>query len=206
MTYLTIGSLTIPSVWLASIAGLILASLLHWIINGEKIEEWYWNGFFLYFLIWKLSYILFQFKLFLDMPLSIIYFNGGLEGHFLALIILSVYLIFITGKKYPSIYKESARIFLFYFISYQVVINLLEKNQMETLLHIILLAGYIFLLLYLRKKHLTLTIQMFIMAMMLELLILSIFQSLFSTQVWTFTLLGIMMLIVSKKNKEGQKP
>lgn len=195
---MNIGSLTIPSAWAASLLALILAALLNRIFTGKKIGEWYWNSFFFYFFIWKTSYIFFQFTLFLNMPLSIIYFNGGIKGHILALVVLILYLFFIFRKKYPSIHEESIRIFLFYFIIYQVVINLIENNRIEMFIHSILLFCCLFLI----KK---ISNQLFFLFLLLELLILSYFSSLFSIEGTTFSTIGLIMLILSKNKYRRRK-
>ncbi|MFJ5622850.1 hypothetical protein ACIQD3_08945 [Peribacillus loiseleuriae] len=177
MTYFNFGSLTIPAIWLAASTALILAALFNRVVARERVGDWYWNGFILYFLVWKLSYIVFNLNMFLDIPLSLVYFNGGAKGHILALSILSFYLLFIAVKKHPSINGESAQLFLLYFICYEVVINTLEQSVIETLIHFILLTGYLFLLYFLKKKKITLSSQMFIVMVMLELLIFSLFHS-----------------------------
>lgn len=196
---MNIGSLTIPSGWVASLLALILAALLNRIFTGKKIGEWYWNSFFFYFFIWKTSYIFFQFTLFLNMPLSIIYFNGGIKGHILALVVLILYLFFIVRKKYPSIHEEPIRIFLFYLIIYQTVINLIENNRIEMFIHSILLVCCLFLI----KK---ISNQLFFLFLLLELLILSYFGSLFSIEGATFSTIGLIMLTLSKNKYGRRKP
>lgn len=167
-------------------------------IEKEKVKEWYWNAFFYYFLIWKLSYILFHFNLFIRNPLSSLYFNGGVKGHFLALIIISFYLLFFSGKKYSFKNREVEKLLLFFIFSYQVVINIFEKNTIELFLHTVLLAGFLCLLFYLKKKTLLFSAQMFVLMMMIELLIWSFLHSIFSVLAVTFVLLSIIALLLSR--------
>ncbi|MEK4086045.1 hypothetical protein [Psychrobacillus sp. FSL K6-1415] len=203
MTYFHIGSINVPAVWLAVFVALGLSSILSRGIVGNKIGEWYWNGASLYFLVWKISYILFNFELFMETPLSLIFFNGGTKGHFLALAILSVYLLFIAYKKHPHINEGAPQIILLYFFNYEVVINLLEKNITETIVHFIVLAGYLVILVMLKKRRIEFFNQILLLLIVMELLILSIFQSIFEREPFTFLWMGIITLLISRKIEGG---
>jgi hypothetical protein len=203
MTYFQIGSLAIPSLWLAVVSSLFLSSVTYRIINRRKLGEWYWNGFFLYFITWKLSYILFQFDFFFDMPLSIVYFNGGIKGHFAALAFLSIYLLLLAKKKYPSINKEAPGAVFLFFLMYIGIIHLLEKNENEALMHFIILTGFILLLLLLKKNKTILTTVHMIIVLLIELLIFSLFSSVFTTEPITFIWLGLTVLILAKNWTRG---
>lgn len=187
--------------WLAVLLALVFSFFMSRAI-GNKSGEWVWNGASLYFLVWKLSYILFNFELFMETPLSLIFFNGGTKGHFLALAILTVYLHFIAGKKHPNIYVEAPQIILLYFFSYEVVINLVEKNVTETVVHFSVLAGYLVVLVMLKKRRMHFLNRILLLMIMLELLLLSIFQSIFEKESLTFLWMGITALLISKKSKE----
>lgn len=183
---------------------LIIAAPLYRILLGKKVEDWYWNGFFYYFLIWKLSYIIFNFNMFLNTPLSVVYYNGGIKGHILALVTLSVYLLFIALKKYQSIYNDSAQIFLLFFICYEVVLSILEKYITATVVQFILLIGYLIVLYFLKKRQTIVSEQLFIIIVMLEFVIYSFFNTFLSLEVFTFTWIAMTMFIILKKNKEAK--
>lgn len=202
MTYFTIENLAIPSVWIATLIALVVAAVLNRVTGGQKIGDWYWNGFFLYFILWKLSYIYLNFKMFLNMPFSIVYYNGGIKGHLFALASLLIYLLIIASKKHPTIYVEGTRVFLFYFINYKVVMNLLEQNIKEATIQSILLLGYISLLFYLHTRKRLFTSQMFVVIFLLELLIYSLFRTIISIEIFTFLLLGLTMMILLRKKGE----
>ena len=171
-------------------------------MTGEKVADWYWNGFFIYFLVWKLSYILFNFRMFSDMPFSIVYFNGGTKGHILALVILSIYLLIFAPKKYPSIYQECAQIFLLYFICYEVIRGFLEKNTFETFIHLTLLVGFVVLfLLSLKKTKNPLSNQLLIVFILLELLIKSSFGTALSMDALPFIWIGLIVYILRKREE-----
>lgn len=199
MTYFQIGSLAFPAVWLAVLSALFIASLIYRFLTSHKVGDWYWNGFFLYFLTWKLSYILLNLNMFVKMPLSFIYFNGGTKGHFLALTLLSLYLLFYIGKKNPGIYNALSHIFLLFFISYEVIILLLESNWFAAFTQFIVLASYLFLVNYLKKGDKLIPSTLMIVWILMELLVLSIFNTMFSLETLTFIWIGLTILVLFKK-------
>ncbi|KQL18733.1 hypothetical protein ACFFHH_17605 [Cytobacillus solani] len=115
------------------------------------------------------------------MPLSIVYYNGGTKGHMLAEAILSLYLLFIAGKK-----KEMAQVSLLYFICYETVINILEPDWIEMIIHSIVLLGYLFTLYILNRKKTLLFNQLFTVFILLELFVFSLFHSILSLEALTF--------------------
>ena len=197
MSYFTIGSLTIPAIWLAGLLTLFITSLLYRFVSGRKLDDWYWNGFFLYFLVWKLSYILFHFDMFLDIPLSIAYFNGGIKGHFLALVSLSIYLFYISEKKRQPIHRDAVEVFLLFFIGFETIKYALETNVPAALLQLLLLIGYVVLL---KGKKQSLSSQLFVLIFLLELFIISFFQSVLSLEILTFSWLAAIACILSIRN------
>jgi hypothetical protein len=201
MNYFQIGSLSLPSTWLAVVATLFVASLIHRVICGTKVGDWYWNAFFLYFITWKLSYILFNFKLFIGMPLSIAYFNGGTKGHFIALASLSIYLLFFARKKNPFFYRENTQIFLLFFISYGVLIHIIERNNIGSIVQITLLASLMRLLFILKRNKKPIAGQLFFLFLLLELFLISLFNTIFSVKALTFIWLGITVFLFSTFEK-----
>lgn len=200
MSYFNIGSLTIPSVWLAVLLSLFMTSLLYRFALGRKLEDWYWNSFFLYFLVWKLSYILFHFKMAIEMPLSIVYFNGSTKGHFLALISLSVYLIYIAGKKYQTVYRDAFKVFPLFFISFESTKFALETNLAAATASLLLLIGYAP---FLKKKNESFSIQAFTFLFLFELLIISFLQPILSLEILTFGWLAFIVYILSIRDRRN---
>lgn len=197
MTFFNIGNISISSVWLAVILALILTSFIYWGIAKKKLGDWYWNSFFYYFLVWKLSYIPLNFELFLDMPLSIAYFHGGKFGHFLGLAAISIYLFLLGKSRFSLTFTNLALIFFLYFSSYHVIINGLHGNYLEFILQAAILGGIIFLFPYLKKKEIWLSVQLFILIVLLKIFINSIFDSILSLESLSFIWMGITVLLLS---------
>ena len=80
-----IKSLTIPSSWLAVLLSILITGIIVWRKFGKETEDWFSDAAILFILVWKFSVVLTDFKMVLDSPLSILYFNGGRLGLFLGL-------------------------------------------------------------------------------------------------------------------------
>lgn len=200
MTYIQLGRITIPALWLTVIVAFIFIALVYRVVNKKSVEEWYWNSLFLYIVVWKLSYIVFHFSFFLDMPLSILYFNGGMRGHIFGLAAVTFYVIFIAWKKYASIQREFPILFLFFFLGYETLLNLMQLQYIEGIAHLILLLVYSYYVNWLRKKQLPLSTQAFLMLLLSELFVITLFGSFISIEVLTFLwLAAIAFLFIQKK-------
>lgn len=201
--FIDIANITIPALWVAVLAALFITSTIYRLFSGEKVGDWYWNGFFLYLLIWKLSYALFHFDMVMDLPLSILYFNGGIKGHMIGLILFIMYL-FIIRKKQPSLNKKSIHTMLLFFLTYEVIINLLNNNWLEFIGHLIVCITYSTILFYLLKKNKNITGLLVALLILLELLFLSIFSTIFSMEAFTLIIIGLTVLFVSKGEQGGR--
>lgn len=92
MKWYTIGSLTFPASWAAVGAAFLLTSLYFVIQRKKAVADDIANAFFIFFLTWKLSVILFQLSATLKNPMAILYFNGGWKGYVLGMAVALMYL------------------------------------------------------------------------------------------------------------------
>lgn len=200
MTYFSIGSVTISAVWLSCILALFIAAFLFRAAAGRKLEEWYWNGFMFYAATWKLSYILFHFKLFASMPSSLLYYSGGSRGHYLGMGVFSVYLLFFAKKKYSSLHNQADTpvLFLFY-VSLQFILSIIKTDSLEAFFHGVLLAVFLILL----KKKTVITKSFFILTILLELLILSFFHEYYSIEYLSYCWVAVLAIILFLQNRGG---
>lgn len=96
MTYFQLFGISIPALWIAFLAAAFLLSL--------KLDGWFSNAIVIYVIIWKLSYILFYW----ESILGLLYFNGGIKGHWLGLFVATIYIILLAPKNtLPSKDKPS---------------------------------------------------------------------------------------------------
>lgn len=94
----SIGALTFPASWGAIFSAFVLISLVLHFYRNKKLSDWYGNAIFIFLALWKLSVILFQFKLSIANPFNILYFHGGLKGYWLGIIGVVLYTVYNTHR------------------------------------------------------------------------------------------------------------
>lgn len=199
MNYITFGRFTLPADLLAAFAAIFIGALIYRVREKKSIDDWYWNSFFIYIAIYKLSYAVFNFKMFLDAPFSLLYFNGGTEGQILAFAGVAAYLYWVTRKKENTVQtKDYLPAYLFFFFLYWTGLFAFSEDFLAAGVQAILLIG--FLLFYFKKIQLTQ--EYAILFLMLEALILSLFSDLFSAENLLILALGIYLLVFQRLNKE----
>ena len=80
-----IGSLTVPSTWIALITAFVVAYSAVRIRIGKYTADILLDAVFYFIIVWKLSVIFTNFNTVIKSPLSIIYFDGGILGFYLGL-------------------------------------------------------------------------------------------------------------------------
>jgi len=203
LSFLTIGNISIPEIWVAFLLASFLSPLVIRIIERNSIESWYWNVLLIYFISWKFSYILFNFDMFIDMPLSVIYFNGGDSGHILAVTIITIYMALIAFKKNPKVHKDAGSIFLLFFITLELAMNLLEKNFFQSYLNVFVFIALLVLLILNKKRQKFPLTHWLILLSMVELLVMSFSHSMITIQPITFIWISSFLIFSTFKNTEG---
>ncbi len=203
LSFLTIGNISIPQIWVAFLLASFLSPLVIRIIERNSIGSWYWNVLLIYFISWKFSYTLFNFDMFLDMPLSVIYFNGGDRGHILALITITIYLALIAFKKHPKVHKDAGSVFLLFFITLELVMSFFEKNFFQSYLNVFVFITLLVLLILNKKKHKFSLTPWLILLSMVELLVMSFSHSMITIKPITFIWISSILTYSTFKNTEG---
>ena len=199
MNYITIGRFTLPADLLAAFAAIFIGALIYRLKEKKSIDDWFWNSFFLYIAIYKLSYAVFNFKLFIDTPFSLLYFNGGIKGQILAFAGIAIYLVWLTRKK-GSTHKAEEFLpgYFLFFLLYWTGLFAFSQDFFAAAIQAILLV--LFILFY--YKNIKLTAEYAILFLMLEALILSLFSDLLAVENLLIFALGIFLIIFQRFNKE----
>lgn len=139
MEYFSIGSLTIPVAWMAFFAA---ALSLEW--YGRRLDDSYKNSldriFWIYIAIWKGSYVLFFWKAFLQAPMSLLYFDGGIWGHLAAGLAVCLY---VFQKRQSLSIPVLWQLWLRFLAIYQVVFTLFTQQWLLAALWIVLLIAMV---------------------------------------------------------------
>lgn len=199
MNYITIGRFTVPADLLAAFAAIFIGALIYRAREKKSIGDWYWNSFFIYIAIYKLSYVVFNFKMFLDTPFSLLYFNGGTEGQILAFAGIAAYLYWIARKKESMVkVTEYLPAYFLFFLLYWTGLFVFSEDfiaaGVQALLALVFGAFYF--------KRMELSKEYAILFLMLEALVLSLFSNLLSAENLLILALGIYLLVFQGLNKE----
>ncbi|WP_052455798.1 hypothetical protein [Bhargavaea cecembensis] len=92
--WILILNLTVPSSWIAVLAAMAVAYGAVRIRKGKESAGLYADAAFWFVLVWKFSYLLTHFGIFLKSPLSVLYYNGGFFGAVLGLLAVLAFLYF----------------------------------------------------------------------------------------------------------------
>lgn len=92
MTYITLGQFSIPIAWIAFFIAILYSDFRNK-NKDDHTDKIISRLFWFYVLIWKLSYILFSWESFVQAPMSILYFDGGLKGNILAFMVMIIVLV-----------------------------------------------------------------------------------------------------------------
>lgn len=199
MNYITIGRFTLPADLLSAFAAIFIGALIYRLKEKKSIGDWYWNSFFIYIAISKLSYALFNFKMFVDTPLSLLYFNGGTKGQLLAFAGIAAYLFYLARKKQNEINSEEyLPVYFSFLMLYETFLFAFSQDTVPAVFQAVILLG--FLVFYFKKG--VLTTQLALLFLMSEALILSLFSDLFMPENLSIIALGLVLLTFHRFNKE----
>lgn len=106
----SIGTLMMPSTWIALIIAFVVAYGAVRIRFGKQLAAVLADAIFYFIIVWKLSVILTDFNSVINSPLSLVYFHGGLVGFYLGLFAAGVRIV-IEIKKHTLTAIEIAALF-----------------------------------------------------------------------------------------------
>ncbi|MEK3887962.1 hypothetical protein [Bacillus sp. FSL K6-3431] len=205
--WLSIGSLSFPVSWVAIVIAFFLTTGMLLLLKKKHIADYYGNAIFIFIITWKLSVILFQFKFSIQNPLTILYFNGGIKGFWLGLIAGCIYL-FIIGKRKKQAEMSIGDIFqvwLMTFSIYEIVISIVDDYPLLFRVILILINFGFVVMAILKNNQIRWLQQLLILFTVIQLLIYSVMDRLFSVPIMTYIIVVIALLIISKIKKVGAK-
>lgn len=146
--YYPIASITMPSSWIAFIAGFIVTYLFIRLYFGKVHGARVGDLFFYVVIVWKLSVILTDFSMVMKNPLSILYFHGGMFGWILGLVITSLWMLRqVYKEKWKRIDKWSLLLALICWQAvYQMAMAFLNEGSVVVKSATILLFAAVFAL------------------------------------------------------------
>ncbi|PIC81598.1 hypothetical protein CSV75_07460 [Sporosarcina sp. P18a] len=146
--YYPIGSITMPSSWIAFISGFIVTYLFIRLYFGKVHGERIGDLFFYIVIIWKVSVIVTDFSMVMKNPLSILYFHGGKFGWILGLVVAGLWMLRqVYKQKWKRIDKWTLLLALICWQAvYQIAMTLLNEGSLVVKSATILLFVAVFML------------------------------------------------------------
>lgn len=189
MSFISIGNLTINADWAAFLIALLLYVLINKLVKRSR-SGWFEDTVFTYILVWKFSYILFEFPLFLKNPLSALYFSGGVMGHILG-VIVAILLFVWKIRKNNEEFQWRSWLFTFagFYLVWQGCSFILAKDYA---IGILAIGLYLFINYRMRENEQSYYVYLFIL---LNSMLLAYEDQLFSIKGWMFV--GITLFALS---------
>jgi len=203
LKWYSIGAVTFPSSWAAIVAAFVFTLVYLNIQRKKEAADLYSNTFFIFILTWKLTFILFHWKMSIENPLSILYFNGGIKGYWLGLAAAFLYLWFQFKKGRFQGFTLYVELWVLVITSFEVVFYILNKEHIM-LSGAQLLAGILFILLIKKKAGEPVwLIQLLVLYISFQGLFYSLKGTLLSTPMLTYIAGMIFIILVNSKGREG---
>ncbi|MCJ8007645.1 hypothetical protein ACFFF5_15855 [Lederbergia wuyishanensis] len=197
MSWYTIGTLSFPASWVSILLAFFLTGLFLSLRKRKDTANWYGNVVFIFILTWKLSVILFQFKMILSNPLAILYFNGGIKGLWIGVAAAILYTYFYVKKNVAKI-EEFIQAWLFFIVIYEVAsAYLIDVSTMWVVVH--LLIGIVVVTFsLLKEKQLTWQLQIMVLYIGILALIYSLQNQLLTLPIAIYVIIAMILSILAK--------
>ncbi|MFC3419423.1 hypothetical protein ACFOLA_08060 [Salinicoccus hispanicus] len=117
----TLGGLAIPSIYMAILLSLVVTYLMLWDSEEKRTLFSRWvNALIILFLIYKITYLFFNWNAFTDNPFGVFYYDGGAQGLLIALMAAFLYLFYQSKGLF---YVEAYCIFAVSFLTFQGILE-----------------------------------------------------------------------------------
>ncbi|PID14378.1 hypothetical protein CSV63_12680 [Sporosarcina sp. P34] len=199
--YYPIGSITMPSSWIAFMAGFLVTYLFIRLYFGKVHAERIGDLFFYIVIIWKVSVIATDFTMVMKNPLSILYFHGGKFGWILGVVVASVLLLRqVYKQKWKRIDKWSLLLALICWQAvYQIVMTFLNEGNLVVKIATILLFVAVFVLSWwCQQKNVNTVSELAGVLLAVHFLVSAIQGNLVNTAFVTTIFIGLFMWAVEK--------
>lgn len=187
MSFIQIGNITINAEWGAFILALLLFILVEKFIY-KKSESLLHDALFYYIIVWKFSYIFFEWPMFIENPMSALYFNGGLWGHILGVLIAAIILIYRTKQNGQLNWKDLLVSFVEFYLLMQAGVFLLSGDWFVGIFILVIVIW-----MAIKRSNKNDLSHLFIL-ILLNTIFLAYNQKLFALEGWTFISISVFAL------------
>ena len=130
--YFLLWKVTVPSSWIAAVIGFVLAWLAVRMKFGKLAADLVMDALFTTMIVWKLSVIVTDFETVRRVPMAILYFNGGMFGFLVGIVIAALFLLFSRKPNPPTVCHALLLGIISAQAVYQVMMALLNEGTLVT--------------------------------------------------------------------------
>lgn len=195
LKWYSIGAFTFPSTWGALVAAFIVSGIFLWLYYGKNKADWFGNSVFWFIITWKFSVILFDFSVFIQQPLTALYFNGGSKGFWLGVTVSLIY-IYLKGER-----RQLISAWLLVVLVYEGASEFLADSG-SILSAVNILIGFSLFYLLLKKEKEALWLSIFIV---IQLLVNFMQGSIASAESTAYIVVTIALLAISRLRRDSHE-
>ncbi|REB11179.1 hypothetical protein DVB69_00955 [Sporosarcina sp. BI001-red] len=151
--YFLLWKVTVPSSWIAAVIGFILAWLAVRTKLGKSAADLFVDALFTTIIIWKLSVIVTDFETVRRAPMAILYFNGGMFGFLLGILIAALFFLFSRKLNSPTVSQALLLGIISAQAVYQVMMALLNEGTLITRVITIVMFAVIAILAFIHTEN-----------------------------------------------------
>lgn len=190
------GNITVKTEWVAFVLAMLLFILVEKFIY-KKTTSLFQDALFYYILVWKFSYILFEWSIFIKNPMSVLYFSGGIWGHILGVVVGGSLLIYRTKKQNEKlIWNDWLYSFTEFYLLFLASVIFLSGYWV---IGIIILVAYVLIAI---NKSMKYSPHWMFILILLNYILLSLHQKIFSLEGWTFMVINVITLTLIVINEK----
>ncbi|MBS4219373.1 hypothetical protein KHA96_13685 [Bacillus sp. FJAT-49711] len=163
----------------------------------KETANWYGNVVFIFIITWKLSVILFQFKMIVTNPLSILYFNGGMKGFWIGIAAGIVYTYFYMKHNEVRI-EQFIQAWLLFIVIYEIVFAYVSQKSLIWLLIQLIIGILVIILSFLKEKQWIWQLQIMILYIGVLAVLYSLQNQLLSLPMAVYVIIVITLSLLAK--------
>ncbi|GEK33643.1 hypothetical protein [Kurthia sibirica] len=131
----TFFNITMPASQYAFLAAVIIVCVLLYLVNRTTDIDGFLNDIILFVIVWKLSYISSNWSEFINYPLAVVYFNGGLVGIYSGLLVVIAYELYKNRQNlHDGFFRRFYFIFFEMFALYNFFFLILTKVDLKLMI------------------------------------------------------------------------
>jgi len=191
LKWVSLGPVSVPASWAAMLVAFLITGTFLAISKKKATSDWYGNAIFIFIMTWKLSVIIFQFKMSIANPMTILYFNGGTKGYWLGIAGVITYTVLMKRRSETESFNNPILAWIMTVSAYELVIGMLDEGAIWLTLSQFVINLLFLILIIFRKEKSQWQLELLILFTCIQGLVYSLKGDFFSVPVATYGVLAV---------------